>query len=348
MELINKHLLNLANITKYGIILKRQINDNKPISDIMSFENFSLLTKEVINTIINNIPDTTNNKETYSCQIKPNIKYTGYFDSQNNQIIISKESIKKIYQGDILKLLIIFEKLAHLKIKFEIKSQEINEHLVRCIKELLLKNIGTNYLKINNYNIVDSMFDSSFSIYYRDNEKLFSKNLVATLESINTFVYFINHFDIKLSQRDLKFIQTKLTETNKYYNNYLRDVRYNFAFGTNYIDFEAAFDIAITQHKEWLEIPQLQIEYYLDRFGNVKKRTFSELNKLLKSKIEEKTKDYITHLLKGNQTKKLTKKDFYKIDYLYYLDKKSIEKNKKKIKTNNFITECNNIIYTKR
>jgi len=108
MELINKHLLNLANITKYGIILKRQINDNKPISDIMSFENFSLLTKEVINTIINNIPDTTNNKETYSCQIKPNIKYTGYFDSQNNQIIISKESIKKIYQGDILKLLIIF------------------------------------------------------------------------------------------------------------------------------------------------------------------------------------------------------------------------------------------------
>ena len=42
---------------------------------------------------------------------------------------------------------------------------------------------------------------------------------------------------------------------------------------------EEAFDEMIKFYPNWLAIPQLNVEYYLDKDGNVAKRTKKELEK---------------------------------------------------------------------
>ena len=44
-------------------------------------------------------------------------------------------------------------------------------------------------------------------------------------------------------------------------------------------------------YPNWLAIPQLNVEYYLDKDGNVAKRTKKELEKRLKTETDKDIKD---------------------------------------------------------
>lgn len=99
-------------------------------------------------------------------------------------------------------------------------------------------------------------------------------------------------------------INVLIKNITRQYRNYLRDVHNNINFNSYVIDFEEAFDILIKDHPSWLQYPQLQIEYYLDEFGNVVKRNDEELKELLKKETDASKKEYIEKLLN-----KSTKKD---------------------------------------
>ena len=59
-----------------------------------------------------------------------------------------------------------------------------------------------------------------------------------------------------------------------------------------------------------MAIPQLNIEYYLDKDGNVAKRTKKELEKKIKTETDKDIKEYIQYLLSSNISKKLDRNEF--------------------------------------
>ena len=54
----------------------------------------------------------------------------------------------------------------------------------------------------------------------------------------------------------------------------------------------------VEDHLEWLDYKQLQIEYYQDEEGKVRKRTIEELKNFLEREEDEETKKYIESLNK--------------------------------------------------
>ena len=94
------------------------------------------------------------------------------------------------------------------------------------------------------------------------------------------------------------------------YQNYLRDLRLNIQFNSNFLDFEEAFDIMIKSNPEWLKFSQLNIEYCIDENGKVRKRTKEELEERLKMEFDEDIKLYIQYLLKPDSNKLLIRSVF--------------------------------------
>lgn len=112
----------------------------------------------------------------------------------------------------------------------------------------------------------------------------------------------------------MKELEIRIANNNRQYENYLRDLRYNFNFNNYFLDFEEAFDIMIIHNPNWLECPQLGIEYYQDENGKVKKRTIEQLQEMLNNETDEEKKQYINQLLTPNNHKKLNKEDLFSYD----------------------------------
>ena len=86
------------------------------------------------------------------------------------------------------------------------------------------------------------------------------------------------------------------------------------------MDFEEAFDEMIKFYPNWLAIPQLNVEYYLDKDGNVAKRTKKELEKRLKTETDKDIKEYIQYL--KDENKRLDSENNLKNEYLKKVVKK--------------------------
>lgn len=113
-----------------------------------------------------------------------------------------------------------------------------------------------------------------------------------------------------MSELYIQKLNDEISKNTIQYNNYLRYFRLIYNFNDYFLDFEEAFDEMIKFYPNWLAIPQLNVEYYLDKDGNVAKRTKKELEKRLKTETDKDIKEYIQYLLSPNISKKLDRNEF--------------------------------------
>lgn len=125
------------------------------------------------------------------------------------------------------------------------------------------------------------------------------------MEGVDLFRETIKYMNITLKKEaDLKILNIS-TNNRLQYHNYLRDFRSNIRLNNLFWDFEEAFDFLIRQNPECCDLPQLQIEYYQDEEGKVRKRTSEELQSLLGREEDKDIKEYIQNLLVPADYKRL-------------------------------------------
>lgn len=309
MKLINQQVLELPEFNTLMKLIKR-----KNISKVISYQKFSKLVKLIVEEIMAitlqriGYPD-----EPFLCEIKiMPLSRRGSFNWVKNRLILNEDVIYNLYHGNFLELLTIFHELNHFVLKYELIMGKTSHYSVRVLKEMLLNLLGqVEYTNSENVREdINLILNNSFKTYYKDNYELNSGEKIVNIKAIKDFKYVINYFKIRLSKYQLAVLQSELEQERKNYQNYIRDVRYNHNFNASFIDFEKAFDIMINSYPEWLKFSQLQIEYCLDEFGNVRKRTKEELFQLLSKEIDLEKQKYIKKILKSDINKRLDKSFF--------------------------------------
>ena len=306
MELLNPRVINSDSFELFKIMIKKIYIKENNSKSIISYNEF----KEAIVSFVEGImksylEDTEYYKDKYSCIVKKLPTYRrGEFNSKNNIITINEAVIQDIYLGNIDSMITIFHELNHFKSKYDIRLGKVNNDIIRTIKEDLLRVANRCLFKFNKDNL---FIDDD---YYKCNYTVFSDEKIAEINTINNLMFFIQIVDIELSEQHLQQLKERITNNTIQYNNYLRDLRLIFNYNNNFLDFEEAFDIMIKRNPDWLAIPQLSIEYYLNRNGKVAKRTKEELEERLKTESDEDIKKYIYYLLTPNNSKRLSKSEF--------------------------------------
>ena len=293
MELLNTDALNLKSCSIFTNYLK-DIRNNKYVSYQVfkdSVESFITLTMREY------LKGTDFENEKCFCIIGP-IKDNGLFQPDTNVIIVNEVIIKQIYNGDLTKMTVLFHELNHFKIKYDILLGKVNNDLARVIKERLLWQ-SDSLLSGSKATIKEKDLDyiNSDSLYYEQNYYLYSEEKIAEIEAARNFLYFLDKFNISLSEQEKRKLNEKVRTNKMEYQIYVRDISDNINFNSYYLDFEEAFDLLVKYNPNWLKHPQLQIEYYLDENQKVKKRTQEELKKLLEKETSEEKKEYISKLL---------------------------------------------------
>lgn len=184
------------------------------------------------------------------------------------EIKINEYVVDNIYKGNLFYLTIIFHEISHLDQNIKIGEGHYDENVLNYIKDQLL-------------DIYQHEQNGKFYIfkplsYYEKNYKCFSKEIEADLNSILLFLNFSLENKINLSDETINMIetlayQTKSNQTKKRY------VGGNVIFNSYYLPLNEAFDFAIKDHPEWLEIyPQLKEEYYIMDYKVYKKDNINQ------------------------------------------------------------------------
>ena len=294
MDLLNEQTLNSSEFHFLCNFFNNSENNSK-----ITYQQFKInilnFAKEVMK---NYLKDTPYEKETCSCFCHNKLDSNGTFTPKFNIIFIHEDIIEKMYKKrDFTALSVLFHELNHFKFKYDVKLGFFDESLVRIIKEDLISEspLQPAFLKRD---------ISEKNTYYKDNYDLYSEEKLADLYAIENLLLFMKKTNMTITETQKLQINVLIKNITRQYRNYLRDVHNNINFNSYVIDFEEAFDILIKDHPSWLQYPQLQIEYYLDEFGNVVKRNDEELKELLKKETDASKKEYIEKLLN-----KSTKKD---------------------------------------
>lgn len=316
MYIIDEQILKMKKLNILMQILKQGRIDSQKIEKIISYQDFSILIQRIVEEIMKvSLQGYRRMEDSCSCQVKRcPLANRGSFSWKDNQIVLNEDVIQKLYSGSFLELLTIIHELNHFQIKYDILNGKISCDLIRILKERLLESSEIE------------------GCYYRNNYQLCSEEKVVNIHAVYDFIILINHFDILLNEDEKNQLKEELFRNKREYQNYLRDVRANMKFNSNFIDFEEAFDIMLRYYyPEWFFMcPQLQIEYYFD--GSVQKRTKEQLLQLLAEEKDFEKQEYIEKLLKGNTTKRLDETVFLKEDSFGNSKKDVLYKRKCKVK----------------
>lgn len=300
MELLNEKVIDSNSFQLLQLMIKKlYVKENNPES-IISYNEFKEKIVAFVEVIMKSyLEDTKYHNDKYYCIIKELPSYRlGEFNLESNVIIINESVIKEIYLGKINSMTVIFHELNHFKSKYDIKLGIINSDIIRTIKEELLRVANNRDSKLINDD------------YYKCNYTVFSDEKIAEINAINNLISFAQIIGIELSKQHLQQLEEQIKSNTRQYNNYLRDLRLIFNYNNYFLDFEEAFDIMIKHNPSWLTIPQLNVEYYLDKKGKVAKRTKEELEERLKTETDENIKEYIQYLLSPNTDKRLSRSEF--------------------------------------
>lgn len=303
MELLNEKVINSNSFKLLKLIIKKlYVKDNNSIS----YNEFKETIVSFIETIMKSYLENTKYlNDKYSCIIKKLPTYRrGEFNPKNNVITINEAVIEDIYLGKINSMITIFHELNHFKSKYDIRLGKVNNDIIRTIKEDLLRIANQGLFKFNKDS---SLIDDN---YYKCNYTVFSDEKIAEINAINNLILFTQLTDIELPKQHLQQLINQIKNNTSQYNNYLRDLRLIFNYNNYFSDFEEIFDIMIKHNPDWLAIPQLTIEYYLDKDGKVAKRTKQELEERFKTETDEDIKEYIYFLLTPNNLKRLSRSEF--------------------------------------
>lgn len=323
-ELLNQKIFQSKSFKSLQLILKNScIKGSTPSIPYDEFENIVIVfIKEIMKLYLEN---TEFCNDMCSCVIRDLSNNTlGEFDIKNhinhiiveNVITIDKGVVKAIYFGKINFMSVIFHELNHFKNTYDMKLGRTNKDVIRVIKETLLtiatqdniakKNATKSKVTYINDNIQGNYDDN----YYQCNYGVFSDEKIAEINAIKDLILFIKITGLELSELYIQKLNDEISKNTIQYNNYLRDFRLIYNFNDYFLDFEEAFDEMIKFYPNWLAIPQLNVEYYLDKDGNVAKRTKKELEKRLKTETDKDIKEYIQYLLSSNISKKLDRNEF--------------------------------------
>lgn len=179
------------------------------------------------------------------------------------KIIINEDIIKKIYNGAIGSLLIIFHEISHLEQHIQIVEGKISKNIINYIKDILLKHYQCEQNEC--FGISDNLS------YYELNYSCESSEIDADLNSILLFVKFCLKNEIEIGEKAQQKLEVTFIELEQK-KKQARYVGDNIIFNSYYLSLEEAFDFAIKDHPEWLEaFPQLNIEYYIKNGKIIKK-----------------------------------------------------------------------------
>lgn len=242
-----------------------------------------------------------NINEQGSCEIV-NFNKRKAGDCINTKIRLDEDGVKDIFLGDLI-MFTPYHELTHFKYNVDIASGKVYGNLVRYLKELLIRRDGMTY--INGYD----------DFYYFLNYDCISIETLANMEGIYNLAKILDMMEIDLTKADQLTLILLLKHNVSLYNKHLRDLTLNLKSNLFYQNFEDFFDLIVEDHPEWLDYKQLQIEYYQDEEGKVKKRTSEELQSLLEREEDEETRKYIESLVKQNKDKKEEKFKQKKYDY---------------------------------
>ena len=290
MELLNDKILSLDS---YIFLCSFYENENSNLSiSYNSFKkNLEKLACEVMSAYLANTP--FENISSYCIVTKHDYAGTFLDNDTINLIIINEDVVKEMYKGNIWAITTLLHELNHFKVKYDLKLGYINSDLVRILKERLISTSSTypSFIKSCHHENIENK-------YYDNNYKYFSEENYVDMASIESFLYMIKNSKLKITKQQAYGIYKIMEKKESDYNFHIRDVSDNLNFNSYEVDFEEAFDLLVKDNPDWLEYPQLQIEYYLDKDGNVKKRTDEQLKAILETEQNNEIKDYINYLLK--------------------------------------------------
>jgi hypothetical protein len=294
MEILNDRVLSLD-----SYIFLCSFYENKNSRSSISYNEFKknletfaheVMTAYLIDTPFKNI--------TGYCIVTKHDCAGTFLDKDNiNLIIINEDIVKEMYKGNIWAITTLFHELNHFKVKYDLKLGYINIDLVRILKERLISTSSTypSFIKSCHY-------DNPENNYYNNNYKYFSEENYADMVCFENFLYMIKNSKLNISKEQAYGMYKLMEKKEINYNFHIRDVSDNLNFNSYEVDFEEAFDLLVKDNPDWLEHPQLQIEYYLDKDRKVKKRTAEQLQAILENEQNNEIKDYINYLLKPKKT----------------------------------------------
>lgn len=290
MELLTEKIKESTNFQALAKVLIYHYQNQAKRKTIISYNEFKELLTNFIEEIMTNYLKLLDIERKPIFKIEKLIRCLG---CQQEEVIKSDEMvIREIYRGDIVNLVYICHELIHFKYWFAIVNYEVNKNIIDVLKEILIRHDGENRLNYFKYD------------YYNDNYSLERGEILADIEGVELLKHILRLMNIELTKTDLE-------KLNKIYNamkrkNYI-DKR-NFTrcpISNNFYDtFNNWFDVIIKDHKEWLVIEQLQIEYYLDEEGNVRKRTPEELLIMQEETENTDIKEYIKSILVSTDYKR--------------------------------------------
>lgn len=313
MELLNQQVIESDICKSLMNVLKIHYTSRDNLQRAISYEEFKQSIILFMESIMRNFLNKTKYyDDKYSCTIKnlPS-KTRGEYDDSNNQITIDEEVIGSIYYGNIIEMTTLFHELNHFKLKYDILLGKVNKNLVRVIKERLLRELSQD--PFHEINSIKNGYTYINDDYYECNYKVYSEEKLAEMGAIHNLIFFFKIAGIHITDLEMKQLNDRISQNSRQYQNYLRDFRYNFNFNDYYLSFEEAFDIMIKYNPEWVMYPGINIEYYCDKEGKIRKRSPDELIELYESEKDRDKKKYIHILFLENENVKFFDKSAFQI-----------------------------------
>lgn len=285
MQLLTKEIFEIENSKRLVDLLYTSFvnykSHNFSLSFLIKYDEFKRIMYEFILNIMKIFIENNDIKD--KCMVSigylpKNIK--GFFRRTDNFLMINEQVIKDIYNGNIEEFIPIFHELNHFKINYEIQSELINYDISRILKERLIREVSSDpYNEKSSYKT--KKFGNNYinDYYYKDNYVNYSEEVVANIEAkknLGVLLQQLANSRGKLNEEVTEFVNNYLSEVlyeeNKKYSTHIRDLNNNILFNDNYLDFESAFDFLIKYNPDWLDYPQISVEYFIDEQGLVKKK----------------------------------------------------------------------------
>lgn len=310
-----KKLLNLIRDVIFGIQKDKEFCFEK----LISYENFENVIYDFLLDVMKTLLESNKIEEKCIVHIKNLPKETKglFLDTKkgDNLLVINECVIKELYTGDLEQFIAIFHELNHFKVKYDIRLSEINEDIVRIIKEKLIRESSRDpFNEIGSLKSIKKGYMYVNDNYYRDNYELYSEEVYVNIKAQEDFLFMLKSLtkNPNIQLEIVNFFQKEYKgtfEKNKNnYNNHQRDFKSNFQFNSYFLSYEEAFDSLIKDNPDWLQYPQIAIEYYKDENGNIHKRNESQLIELFNKTENRQQKEYIEFLIAKSETKDNKKK----------------------------------------
>lgn len=235
---------------------------DRSFKNLISYEDFSLLIKKMVEDLINSYAIKLNYSKKFSLFYKTmeGINLGGVSFKTNNIFIDYKVLNDIYYRGEYHKLLIIFHEVSHVITKINVDKCVINEETIRVFKEDVISNYFKNVYGVNKYYL------NNYIVY--TDEVLADKYSVLYLESIIYYSAYKRVSDKKMLDDFMKgfhslFLMFYNNNIEERYNTLERNVKDIGVFNTNILSYEEIFLYVLNQNKYLIDSPFVSGEYVL-------------------------------------------------------------------------------------